>query len=309
LTSPTTPHSDPAGQAPYTPVVASPSVEIPTRLLVFGMVREDGTIDAGELYAVANACGMSDQQVRLCLLRLVGDGLFVQQGRGRKATFTATDRGREVIEPNIEFIRFAYQQDRGLAKWDRTWRMVAFAIPEARRAARDAFRDRVLALGGAPMQGALYVSPNRWESLIEAEARHLDVADSIAFIRSDHIKIGGESDPFRIAQLLWPIEEIAERYRHFIDVVRPRLRRLERSGGRGASAEDQLRLAIEIAVAFNRAIAPDPLLPPDLLPQPWAGTTARTLLAESWGHLERARDPGDEHPAFFRIYRKLLHEV
>ncbi len=273
------------------------------------MVREDDTIDAGDLYAVANTCGMSDQQVRLCLHRLVGDGLFVQHGRGTRAMFSATERGRKAIEPNIEFLRFAYRQDRGLANWDGMWRMVAFAIPEARRAARDAFRDSVLELGGAPMQSALYVSPNRWEPLIEAEARRLAVADSITFIRSDHLQVGGERDPLRIAQLLWPIDEIAERYRQFIGVVRPRLRRLGQPRGRGTSAEARLRLAFEIAAAFNRAIKPDPLLPLDLLPQPWAGTAARALLADSWAHLERTRDPDDKQPAVFRIYWKLLHEL
>ena len=309
MTFATTLRPDPEGHAPYTCGMAGPSVEIPTRLLVFGMIRENGTIDAGELYNVANTCGMSDQQVRLCLRRLVVDGLFDQQGRGRRATFVATERGRDAIEPDIGFMHFAYQQDRGLAKWDGMWRMIAFAIPETRRAARDAFRGWLLGLGGAPMHGALYISPNRWEPLIESEARRLGLDDSITFIRSDHIQVGGESDPLRIARLLWPIDEIAERYRHFIDVARPRLRQLEGSGGGGPSAGAQLRLAFEIAAAFNRAIKPDPLLPPDLLPQPWAGTTARALLAECWAHLERTGDPDDEHPAVFRTYRSLLHEV
>ena len=288
---------------------AGPPVDIPTRLLVFGMVREDGTIDASELYAVAAACGMSDQQVRLCLLRIVADGLFVRQGRGKKATFRATRRGREVIDPDIEFMRFAYRQDRGLADWDGMWRMVAFAIPEHRRAARDAFRNRVLELGGAPMQGGLYVSPNRWEPFIEAEARHLDVAENVIYIRSSEIKVGGESDPARIARLLWPIDEIAGRYRDFIAVARSRLSQLEASAGRGDSVHDWLHLAIEIAVAFNRAIVPDPLLPPALLPRPWEGRMARLLLAESWTELERARNPEDEYPAFFRTYRTLLAEL
>ena len=58
--------------------MADPTVEIPTRTLVFGMVGEDGTVAASELYAVAEACGQSAEQVRSCLRRLVRDGLFTR---------------------------------------------------------------------------------------------------------------------------------------------------------------------------------------------------------------------------------------
>src|SRR5438067_1672373 len=36
------------------------------------MAHEDGTIEAAELYPVAEACGQSPEQVRSCLRRLVG---------------------------------------------------------------------------------------------------------------------------------------------------------------------------------------------------------------------------------------------
>ncbi|MFB9883397.1 hypothetical protein ACFFMN_36255 [Planobispora siamensis] len=53
-------------------------MEVPTRTLVEGMIRQDGTIDAGAL-------DMSDQQVRLCIKRLAADGRLIREGRGRKA--------------------------------------------------------------------------------------------------------------------------------------------------------------------------------------------------------------------------------
>ena len=42
-------------------VVRVTAVEIPTRVLVFGMVRPDGTIDGPELHDVAEACGALDR--------------------------------------------------------------------------------------------------------------------------------------------------------------------------------------------------------------------------------------------------------
>ena len=53
---------------------AQPDVEIPTRVLVLGMAHHDGTIVADELYPVAEACGLTADQVRSCLRRLVERG-------------------------------------------------------------------------------------------------------------------------------------------------------------------------------------------------------------------------------------------
>ena len=110
----------------------TPIREIPTRVLLESMLRTDGTIDAGELYLVANALGMSDQQVRLCIRRAVADGQLVQDGRGRRAVLHATDAMRDAFAPDVEFVRFAYDQDDGEVPWDGSWHVVAFAIPNRR---------------------------------------------------------------------------------------------------------------------------------------------------------------------------------
>lgn len=74
------------------PATEPAAPEIGTRTPVFALVREDGTVDAGELYAVAETLGTTGQQVRLCLKRLVAEGRFTQEGRGRKARLSAPTR-------------------------------------------------------------------------------------------------------------------------------------------------------------------------------------------------------------------------
>src|SRR5436190_21116822 len=122
---------------------------MPTRVLVLGMAHEDGTIVASELMPVAEACGQTPEQVRSCLRRLVQEGLFTREGTGRGASYLATEQGLAALGTSLERHRLAYVQDHAGRGWDRRWRLVAFAVPEARRAARDAFRDRLLLLGGA----------------------------------------------------------------------------------------------------------------------------------------------------------------
>ena len=66
---------------------------VPTRVLVFGMMRADGTVDAAELLPVAEACGQTPEQVRSCLRRLSAEGLLTRTGSGQRARYDATPAG------------------------------------------------------------------------------------------------------------------------------------------------------------------------------------------------------------------------
>src|SRR3546814_1857124 len=61
-------------------------VDVPTRILIEGLLRTDGTVDGHTLYATADALGKTDQQVRLCIKRLVTEGKFTQEGRSEEHT-------------------------------------------------------------------------------------------------------------------------------------------------------------------------------------------------------------------------------
>ena len=110
---------------------------VPTRLLVLGLAHRDGTIVTSELWPVTEACGLTADQVRSCLRRLVAEGLFTRSGEGRDLVLEATDSGHAALSSNLARHVLAYAQDAAGRGWDRTWRLVAFAIPESRRAARD----------------------------------------------------------------------------------------------------------------------------------------------------------------------------
>ncbi|MEU9847883.1 PaaX family transcriptional regulator C-terminal domain-containing protein [Streptomyces sp. NPDC047985] len=305
-------------------------VDVPTRLLVHALVREDGTVDAGELYAVAGILQMTDQQVRLCVKRLVAEGRFTHEGRGRKAVLRATRDAVGSIAPDAGFVRHAYRQDRGLAPWEGVWHLFAFAVPEARRAARDALRDRLLQLGAAPVQGGLYVSANPIEEFVEAEARSLDLLSAVTFLTSGDLRVGAVDRPADLAPSLWPLTEIAERYERLAALAESCLSEIGREGeiesevgrgggsasdsdGGGAGGElseaERLTMAVELAAEFTRALEPDPLLPPELLPHPWPGSRARALTATCWSRL---LDAGPESaasaqlPRLFRLYGDVL---
>ncbi|MFE7111982.1 PaaX family transcriptional regulator C-terminal domain-containing protein [Streptomyces sp. NPDC057575] len=290
----------PGTDLPRTP---EPAVQVPTRTLVEALIRTDNTVDTGELYAIAPLLGMTDQQVRLCVKRLVTEGRFTQEGRGRKAVLRATGTTEQTLGPDVEFVAHAFRQDAGLAPWDGTWHLVAFAVPETARSARDALRAALTRLGGAPVQGGLYISANAWEPYVEDQARHLDVLDHLTLLTTDNLRHGNEHDPAVIARNLWPQDEIADRYQRLASVARPRLRRLQEDAY--LPAPPRLTIAVELAAEFTRAMEPDPLLPPELLPQPWPGKQARELVAQSWSLLDKYAEKG-ERVSLFQLYRDAI---
>lgn len=282
--------------------MSTPPATIPTRLLVLGMSHEDGTVLLDELLPVAEACGQSAEQVRSCLRRLVSEGLFVRHGTGKGTRFEATPAGLDAIGSGIERTRLAYAQDAAGRGWDRKWRLVAFAVGERDRAARDGLRDRLLRLGGAAVQGGLYVSPHPWHADVMAEAGRLGIADAVTIATTDDLEIGGERDPRRLAASLWPLDDLRRRYEAFIDrfTAVPEVLGDMRERHERLTDASFLPGAFAMAVAFQEVFGDDPLLPPELLPRPWPGRAARELVIRSRRLALTLRRGGSAGPALFR---------
>jgi phenylacetic acid degradation operon negative regulatory protein len=274
------------------------------------MLRADGTVDAAELAPVAEACGQSREQLRSCLRRLIRDGLLVQTGSGQTARYDATAAGMVALGSNVERTRLAYAQDAAGRGWDRHWRLVAFAVPESRRAGRDALRERLVALGGAAVQNGLYVSPHPWHKDVQAEARQLGVADTVTAASTDDLDVGGEHDPRELARRLWPVDDLAARYRDFVEQFSPVLDSLVDLRARKERLPDAAFLpgALAMAVAFQAVFDVDPLLPPELLPRPWPGRAARDLLVRS-RRLALALREAHGRPALFHLFDETLSAI
>jgi phenylacetic acid degradation operon negative regulatory protein len=291
-------------------VVGTTTVPIPTRVLVLGMAHEDGTIRAEELYPVAEACGQTPEQVRSCLRRLVSDGLFTRTGSGRHAVYSATDQGAAEMGGHRQRTRLAYAQDAAGRGWDRRWRLAAFAVPEARRSARDGLRDRLLGLGGAAIQGGLYVSPHPWEEDVRAEAKRLGLDQHLTLASTDELEVGGVRDPRQLAATLWPLDEVAGRYERFIADHQKVIEDLEGLRSRRERLPDAtfLPLALAAGAAYDDCSSRDPYLPPELLPRPWPGRRARELVVRSWRLALTLRSEAGR-PALFGAWDTVLRDV
>ncbi len=200
---------------------------LPTRVLVQGMAHLDGTIVSAEVLPVADACGQTREQVRSCLRRLVSEGLYVREGEGRDSVFRATDAGLASMGTQLDRHRLAFAQDAAGRGWDRNWHLVAFAIPETKRTARDGLRDQLRSLGGALLQNGIYVSPHAWEPQVRAAAQRLGVTEHLTIATTQDLHMGDQRDPRELARRLWNIDELAQRYDQFVDMYQDVPGRLE----------------------------------------------------------------------------------
>jgi phenylacetic acid degradation operon negative regulatory protein len=305
-----TPVATESGRSATAPNRRPRDAGVPTRVLVLGMAHEDGVIVPAEVLPVADACGQSPDQVRSCLRRMVAEGLLVRIGQGRASRYEATAAGLAVAGNYLERTRLAYAQDAAGRGWDRRWRLVAFAVPEERRAGRDGLRDRLRALGGAAIQGGLYVSPHPWLKDAQAEAERFGVAHLVTLATTDELEIGRERDPRELARRLWRIDDLARRYADFIRRFEPVPAQLSemRSRRERLSDADFLPAALEMAVAFQACFEADPLLPPELLPRPWPGRGARELALTS-RRLALAIREAHGRPALFRAFDEVIESI
>lgn len=277
-----------------------------SRALVLGMVDADGTIRAAELYGVAEACGFTIHQIRLCLARLVHEGLFVQEGRGRKAVLRATAKGTRQLDSEPEFLRLAWMHSAGFVDWDGIWHLVGFTVEEERRQARNSLREYLVGvLGGAPLAGGLYVSANDWDDLVRGTAEELGVGDRVFLAQSTHLEVGGRSDPREIARELWDLDQVGGAWRDFIETYRDQV---DLDDDEAADPLEALADAVKLISDFDRIIHTDPLLPPALQPADWPGTEALQVLVRG---TDRIRSIQEERklPAVFRRFDAVMADV
>ncbi len=291
-------------------IVADSTVQIPTRGFVVGMMREDGSLHAEELFDVAENFGLSAEQVRSCLRRLVAEGIVTRQGSGRTAVYQSTDAVRSEFDRQILRTRLAHTQDLAGRGWDSRWRLAAFTVPESQRSVRDEFRSWLLSMGATAIHGGLYVSPHPFLPLVADEAERLGITRYLVTTEATELVVGGERDPRRLAAELWPLAKLAAAYQGFVDEFSHVPEELEKLRARHDEPSEPELMAqlMTLGMRYGQTAIDDPYLPPELLPRPWPGRAARLLMNRTHrvALLMRA---SSHRPNILRVFDEVVAEL
>jgi phenylacetic acid degradation operon negative regulatory protein len=222
---------------------------------VFGdaVVPRGGVLSLSSLHEIMRAFRISDTLVRTALSRLVSEGWFERWKVGRNSYYRLTAHGQEA---------FAQATQRIYAEPSQTWPGSFDLLLLDNGQDRGALRTELTEIGygalGPDLLIAAAASSTGKDGVLRLSAAPADLATAR-----------------RLVERAWPLESIEGRYRRFIDTYAGTLEALE--GGAGFGSLDALLVRILLIHDYRRAVLKDPLLPQQLLPNPWAGAAAREL--------------------------------
>jgi len=222
------------------------------------------------LVEVGQALGLSEVAVRSAVARLAREGWIVACRDVVGARYGLSDTGRHLIE---EGMRRIYKPRSG--RWDGTWCVLNYSIPESQRSGRDRIRKQLAWLGLGPMGGGAYVSPRDVrDELLEMLRRHR----LHAYARVFASRLAGPCTDAELVAQCWDLRSIARSYEAFVAFYEPQFRRDRALRARRALADvDAFVTRFALTHDFRRFPFMDPDLPAELLPRGWSGAKARRL--------------------------------
>ncbi|CAN5323780.1 PaaX family transcriptional regulator C-terminal domain-containing protein [soil metagenome] len=217
----------------------------------------------GALTDTLELLGIEHRAARQALARTGADGLIASTKVGRRAQWSLTRTGQRLLTEGAERIYSFAGETIG---WDGEWLVLLVSVPETERGLRRRVRTRLAWAGfGSPTPG-VWVTPR---PQLADEAREaladLGLSRSVFAFVGPHAGIGDEPE---LVARAWDLSEIAARYDRFLATF---------AGLEPADDTEALLFQIHLVHEWRRFPFLDPQLPTELLPDDWAGRSAREL--------------------------------
>ena len=224
----------------------------------------------GSLIALLAPLGVTDRLLRTSVFRLAQEGWLVAKRDGRRSLYAI----EPLALPRLERANGRIYAAPGL-HWDGRWTLVLAPNGSIDAPLRAALRKELEWEGFAMLApGVLaHPAPNA-DSLGEILAR--TGAAGKVFLCAAHALPGGASRP--LCELVddgWDLRPEIDSYRQFIATFAPLLAGLQRDGAPDRAAAFAIRTLL--IHAYRRVQLHDPMLPVELLPDPWPGSDAYAL--------------------------------
>jgi phenylacetic acid degradation operon negative regulatory protein len=241
-------------------------------LMLFGTYALDQRVclGAGGIIEALGRAGVSTHATRSTLSRMVGRDLLARRPVGRKMYFGLTGRSAAILRDGRARI---WQDGAVNDRWDGTWTLLSFSLPESMQRERHDLRSRLAWSGFGPVQGGLWIAPGRVDGAGIVAALGL-----AAHARVFHARADDSTDISGLIGDAYDLPELSERYTAF----------LSRWDG-SAPGADPLATRLRLIAEWLDAIRRDPRLPVEHLPAGWPAARAQKVF--------RALDEACREPA------------
>lgn len=235
-------------------------------------LHEDSRAWVGDLIRWMELLGFSEPAVRAALSRSVKRGWIIPEKDGRKAFYRLSERvGWQV--GRIRERLYGYGSE-----WDGNWRILVYAVPEAKRTVRDRFRNELILLGfGTPAPG-VWVSPN---GSLEAARDLVGFYGLQKYVELFLSQRHSDTSTTEFIQKSYNLEAAQLRYRAFL---------AQKDAAPKTPEEGFVRLTHMIHQARKNLFL-DPGLPPELTPSGFLGGRAKEKFLEQYALLRKKAEP------------------
>ena len=232
-------------------------------LMLFGTYALDrgASLSAGSIIEVLGRAGVSTHATRSTLSRMVGRDLLQRRPVGRKMYFGLTERSTAILHDGRARI---WQDGAVNDRWDGTWTLLSFSMPESWQRQRQDLRSQLAWAGFGPLQGGLWIAPG--EVAADRIVRDLGLD---AHARVFHARAGSRTDIGVMVGDAYDLPALALAYTGF----------LARWGGE-PPLRDPLAARLMLIAEWLHAIRRDPRVPVGHLPPDWPAVPAQKLFRD-----------------------------
>ncbi len=288
----------PAGTAadplPDTPTGTSADSERrrPRSLIVsfFGSYARDvgGWIGVADLIVLMAGLDVDGPAVRSAVSRLKRRGLLTPERLGGVAGYRLSEQGRRILAEDDQRV-FGHRP----ARVQDGWVLVVFSVPETERRRRHALRAQLTRLGFGTTAAGVWIAPAHLADQARRALRDLGLEEHAELFHASYLDF---RDLTASVSRWWDLPGLQAMYQGFLDEHEPVAAVWRRRGAR-SHQEPGLRAAafadhLRAVDAWRRMPFHDPGLPPELLPDRWAGSRASRVFFDLHALL---REPGLEH--------------
>ncbi|RFU21229.1 PaaX family transcriptional regulator [Geodermatophilus marinus] len=243
-------------EGPLAPHPARPQTHV---LLFCGVHLTDPAlaVPTAGLVDVLGRVGVGEYAARSTVSRMLRRGTLERRRSGRRVLLSPSGRARaELAEGGERAWRSPVNRT-----WDGEWTLLAFSLPETRRADRHLLRSRLQWAGFGMLRDGMWVAPREVD--VPALLARVDVLDSLKVFRARVV------EPTEVAELVddaWDLATLARRYARFLD-------RWDRPDPL-PDASDDLARQLHLLGEWTLLARADPGLPVEHLPADWPAVRA-----------------------------------
>ncbi|MFE8990434.1 PaaX family transcriptional regulator C-terminal domain-containing protein [Streptomyces collinus] len=223
------------------------------------VLGRDVCVYSGSVIDVFARAGIGEQATRSTLTRMVGRDLLRRQREGRRMYFGLTERSEAVLRDGAQRIWRAGAVNR---RWDGTWTLLGFSLPESWQRQRHDLRSRLTWSGFGPLFNGLWIAPGEVD--VSALVAELGLSAHVKVFRA-HADTG--MDIGRMIEETWELSELADRYERFAG-------RWQHWEDDLPDAADALVLRLRLQTEWLQIVRRDPRLPVEHLPADWPAEPA-----------------------------------